>query len=91
MNCLSVFYHSLGLALKGIIVRLVLPLKIIISGKINASAATARATHVAFYILRFDLLRTLYLVTLVISRIPYQKIQEFRPCYLLRETDTFPS
>ena len=49
MNCLSVFYHSLGLALKGIIVRLVLPLKIIISGKINASAATARATCLFLY------------------------------------------
>ena len=76
----------LSCATISLIVRLVLPLKIIIAGKINPSAATVRMTVKCLFSEP-----EINLSALMISRVPCQEILEFSPCYQLREINTFLS
>ena len=76
-----------------LIVRLVLPLKVIISGKINPSAATVRKTVTCLFLKPEVRIVTDFLPvgTNDLLAVPCQKIQEFCPYYQSREMDTFLS
>lgn len=73
-------------ATMSLIVRIVLPLKIVIGGKINPTAATVRMTVKCLFSES-----EINLSALMISRVPCQEILEFYPCYQLREINTFES